>query len=177
MTSPVNWALLGLLIRKEDYGYRLAQRLERAYGDVLALNSESHVYTALDGLTRRGLIEEVRAEPGTKRQPKVRYRASADALAAYRGWVAEQGRRGSPLFARALSMLDGAPAVALEILDGYERDCLQRIAQPERHASTSAPAGAAERIVAEDQRLAMEGRLPWIEFARGELEELLGASR
>lgn len=177
MTSPVNWALLGLLIRGEDYGYRLAQRLERLYGDVLILRSESHIYTALDGLSRRGLIEEVSREPGTRRQPKVRYRARPQALAAYREWVLEQGVRQSPLFARALSMLIGAPDVALEILEHYERDCLRRIRQPEQHGSGGAQAGAAERIVAEDQRLSMEGRLPWIEFARHELEQLLGGGR
>lgn len=169
MTSPVNWALLGLLIRQPDYGYRLAQRLERAYGDALAINSESHVYTALDGLARRGLIEEVDiVEPGTKRQPKLRYRASADASSAYAEWVRELGRRSSPLFARALSMLEGSPALALAILDGYERECLRRIAGGGGRASGEGQ--AADRIVVEEQRVSMDARLPWIEFARGEIE-------
>ncbi len=179
MTSPVNWALLGLLIESEDYGYRLAQRLERAYGEMLLLGSESHVYTALDGLTSRGLIEEIGGEPGTRRQPKVRYRARPEGLAAYAEWVSQQGRRGSPLFSRALSMLTGTPELALKILDDYEQHCLQRIGQGARAGSTGSDARrtAAERIVAEDRRLCMEGRLPWIELAREELEKLQAGKR
>jgi DNA-binding PadR family transcriptional regulator len=54
------------------------KRFEEAYGDVLVLSSESHVYTALNELSRRGLIEELTDAPaartGTNRQPKVRYR-------------------------------------------------------------------------------------------------------
>lgn len=171
MTSPVNWALLGLLIRQSDYGYRLAQRVERAYGDALVLGSESHVYTALDGLARRGLIEEVHDfEPGTRRQPKVRYGASSAGVEAYAEWVRELGHRSSPLFARALTMLEGSPALALEILDGYERDCLRKVADGGPRASGEGV--VADRLVAEDRRVFMDARLPWIEFARGELERL-----
>jgi DNA-binding PadR family transcriptional regulator len=171
MTSPVNWALLGLLIRQADYGYRLAQRIERAYGDALVLGSESHVYTALDGLARRGLIEEVGdIEPGTKRQPKVRYRSSAAGLEAYAEWLRELGRRSSPLFSRALSMLECSPSLALEVLDGYERECLRKVGDGKPQASGEGV--AADRIVAEDRRVSMDARLPWIEFARNEFERL-----
>jgi DNA-binding PadR family transcriptional regulator len=173
MSSPVGWALLGLLIRREDYTYSLAQRLERFYGRTLQVSSEAQVRTALDALARRQLIEETGTEPGARGQPRVRYRASAKALAAYSEWLAEQGRRDSPLFAPALVMLEGQPALALEILEAYERDCLRRVCRPQGAAAASGSAGISQRIVAEDERLAMEGRLAWIEFARGELERLL----
>lgn len=173
MTSPVNYALLGLLIRCPDYGYRLAQRIERAYGETLVLNSESHVYTALDVLARRGLTEEAHdVDPGTRRQPKVRYRASPAGLDAYAEWVRELGHRQSPLFARALAMLEGSPSLALEIIDGYERACLRKVGNPSPRGASEGR--AADRIVAEDQRMSMEARLPWIEFARNEFELLAG---
>ena len=35
MRSPVNWALLGLIIERPSYAYNLAQRFERRYGDTL----------------------------------------------------------------------------------------------------------------------------------------------
>lgn len=174
MTSPVNWALLGLLIRRPDYGYRLAQRIARVYGDALAVSSESHVYTALNELARRGLIEEVAGvEPDTKRQPKVRYCASVEGLGAYGEWLLEQGRRQSPLFARGLAMLEGLPLLALEILDRYERDCLRRIGATTRNAVPSGEGSVADRIMTEDRRRSLEGTLPWIECVRNELSKLL----
>ena len=35
MQSPVNWALLGLVIERPSYAYELAKRFERTYGSVL----------------------------------------------------------------------------------------------------------------------------------------------
>ena len=35
MHSPVNWALLGLIIERPSYAYALAQRFERTYGSPL----------------------------------------------------------------------------------------------------------------------------------------------
>ena len=131
MTSPVNWALLGLLLARPGYGYQLMKRFEEAYGDVLALGSESHVYTALNELSRRGLIEEITDPPaariGTHRQPKVRYRATAAGADAYRERMFEQAgadRRQSQLFVRQLAAMEHAPDVALQILERYEQACL-----------------------------------------------------
>src|SRR3981081_4599722 len=87
--SPVNWALLGLVIERPSYAYELAQRFERAYDGALSLSSTSHVYTALGTLQNRSLIEEV---PGTRsgRQPKPRYRATPSGVEEYRDWLVEQ---------------------------------------------------------------------------------------
>src|SRR5450755_3254873 len=77
MQSAVHWALLGLVIERPSYGYELAHRFEHAYAGMLHLSGISYVYTALDTLQRRGLIEEI---AGTRagRQPKPRYRATSD---------------------------------------------------------------------------------------------------
>lgn len=177
MTSPVYWALLGLLVRRADYGYRLRQRFESSYAGALEVNSESHVYTALNELQRRGLIEEAGdATPGSRRQPRVRYRATAEGVQAYLEWMlaqADQARRQAQLFSRALAMLEGAPRLALDILERYEASTLKQISQPSASVSFTRASTLAERVVSESERQSLEGRLPWIEFARGEFERLL----
>ena len=174
MTSPVNWALLGLLLARPGYGYQLMKRFEEAYGDVLALGSESHVYTALNELSRRGLIEEVTdatATPmGTHRQPKVRYRATAAGADAYRERMFERAgadRRQSQLFVRQLAAMEHEPDVALQVLERYEQACLIEARRK--------PAGSErliDRLLAAESRLAMESRLPWVEYARDQFSLL-----
>jgi DNA-binding PadR family transcriptional regulator len=174
MTSQVNWALLGLLLARAGYGYQLVKRFEEAYGDVLQLGSESHVYTALNELSRRGLIEIVTAAPaartGTDRQPKVRYRATAAGADAYRERMFEQAgadRRQSQLFVRQLAAMEHEPEVALEVLKRYEQACL---AEARRE-----PPGAGrliDRLLAVESRLAMESRLPWVEYAQSQFAAL-----
>jgi DNA-binding PadR family transcriptional regulator len=170
MTSAVNWALLGLLLARPGYGYQLMKRFEEAYGDVLVLSSESHVYTALNELSRRGLIEEVAedraAQVGTQRQPKIRYRATAAGADAYRERMFEQAgadRRQAQLFVRQLAAMEHEPDMALEILERYEQACL---AEARRSPATSGR--LIDRLLAQESRLAMESRLPWVEYARSQ---------
>jgi DNA-binding PadR family transcriptional regulator len=177
MTSQVNWALLGLLLERPGYGYELKQRFERAYGLMLSLSSESHIYTALTELQRRGLIEEAPAvaRAGTDRQPKLHYRATTEGRLGYRERMFAQAwedRRQSRLFVRQLAAFEREPDVALEILDGYERACLQEARRMPQAAPVAASGELADRLLCEESRLAMQGRLPWVEFARGEFTAL-----
>jgi DNA-binding PadR family transcriptional regulator len=171
--SPVSWALVGLVIQRPSYGYELAQRFERCYGDALELSSTSQIYTALDTLSRRSLLEEYvpqgdPAHPG--RQPKPHYRATEAGRRGHAEWLVSlvcQERRRSRVFARQLAVLPPEDAVA--VLDLCERACLQEVAQaPPGHGAASPPA-LAERLQAEDERVAAAARLGWLEFARGEL--------
>lgn len=176
MRSPVNWALLGLVIQRPSYGYELIQRFERTYGDALELSSPSQVYTALDTLARRGLIEELPGEEGhgVVRQPKPHYRATEDGVIGYRDWLISQtdtDRRRARLFGHQLAMLP--PQDALSVLDRYESACLQEACMVPP-ASEDAAAGdvsvaLAERLAREDERLAVGARLEWIEYARRQL--------
>ena len=95
MQSPVNWALLGLVIERPSYAYELAQRFDRTYEGALSLSSTSHVYTALRALEDARLIEEVPGS-GTGRQPKPRYRASDGAIEQYQRVADRPARRGAP---------------------------------------------------------------------------------
>jgi DNA-binding PadR family transcriptional regulator len=178
MRSPVNWAVLGLMIERPSYGYEILQRFERNFGELLKLSSPSQIYTALDSLADKGMIE-VTSEPSSgvaSRQPRVHYRATEDGVRRYQEHLmgqAEEDRRRSSLFARELAAL--APEVALAVLDRYEQMCLAQAtkARPgEGDVEPAAPDGSttlADRLAAEEERLAMEAKLPWIEYARREL--------
>jgi DNA-binding PadR family transcriptional regulator len=191
MRSPVNWALLGLIIERPSYAYDLAQRFERRYGTVLALSNIGHVYTALGALEGRSLIEEI---PGTRegRQPRPRYRATAAGLQAYREWLVSQvgeDRRRNQLFVLALAALTNEPEQVLEVMAGYEQAWLSegmRTPIAREHDadaasdSLSSSGGASEllgRLIDEENRLAVGAKLEWVEYARQELKKLSGRVR
>jgi DNA-binding PadR family transcriptional regulator len=180
MRSPINWALLGLVIERPSYGYELVQRFERTFGGELELSSPSQVYTALDTLTRRALIEELPPDGpsnGAVRQPKPHYRATADGVRRYQDWLIAQvreERRRSRLFARQLAAL--APHAALTVIDRCEQACLHDARRTPLAGAQDGPAdgpsGLAVRLVAEEDRLAVGARLSWIEYARREFGAL-----
>ena len=178
MQSAVQWALLGLVIERPSYGYELAQRFETAYAGMLHLSGVSYVYTALDTLQRRGLIAEI---PGTRsgRQPKPRYRATTDGVDSYKERLTEQIQedfRRSRLFARQLAVFAHEPEMALEVIERYGVACLEEASQaaiptPAPHPGDPG-SGLAARLISEESRLAMEAKLPWVEYARRELKAL-----
>jgi DNA-binding PadR family transcriptional regulator len=178
--SPISWALLGLVIERPSYGYELVQRFERTYGDALELSSPSQVYTALDALARRSLIEKLPADdaaPDALRQPKPHYGATAAGVRGYQDWLIAQvheERRRSRLFARQLAVL--APRAALAVIERYEQACLEEakrtpIATAD-HASDDGASRLASRLVCEEDRLAVGARLSWVEYARREFRGL-----
>jgi DNA-binding PadR family transcriptional regulator len=172
MRSPVNWALLGLVIQRSSYGYELVQRFERMYGDSLELSSPSQIYTALDSLQRRCLIERIAPEQEGElvRQPKPHYRATERGVRAYRQWLIAQCQRErlrSRMFARQLALLP--PGEALAVLDHYERLCLEQaraVRTGREDAEEGVRASLSERLALEDDRLTLDGRLAWIQYAR-----------
>jgi DNA-binding PadR family transcriptional regulator len=181
MRSPVNWAVLGLMIERPSYGYEILQRFERNYGELLKLSSPSQIYTALDSLMDRGLIEAT-SEPSSgvgSRQPRLHYRATGEGVRRYQEHLvgqAEEDRRRSSLFARELAAL--APDAALAVLDDYEQMCLVQATRAHpRRRSPEASMTLADRLAAEEERLAMEAKLPWIEYARRELRAVADRGR
>jgi DNA-binding PadR family transcriptional regulator len=184
MTSQVNWAVLGLLIERPDYKYRLAQRFESSYGDVLSFGSPSHINAAVEALMRRGLIEKMprrrdRSGP-ERREPGPHYRATPEGRQGYRQWMLAQAsevRRQSRLFSRQLAVLAGEPDVALEILEHRQKACLEDVTRAQGAVAegtlpgSSAP-GLADRLVAEDDRTAVHSALTWSNYARSEFKAL-----
>lgn len=181
MRSPINWALLGLLIQRPSYGYGLVQRFERAYGDTLALSSRSQIYTALDSLARHGLIEHAREAPAEEpvRQPKIAYKATEAGIGAYERWLIEQvsdDERRSRLIAQhfvALSLEH-----AQRVLERCAQVCLDaagRLPAEDDEHRYEHPEALTERLAGEEERLRAGAILSWIEYARSEL--IAAASR
>jgi DNA-binding PadR family transcriptional regulator len=178
MRSPVNWALLGLVIQRPSYGYEFVQRFERTFAEMLELSSPSQIYTALDSLARRGLIEEVlpAGERDVVRQPKPHYKATRAGVHSYSEWLLSQledERRRCRLLAQQLALLP--PKEALSVIDRYEQECLKEAGAPAGAArrSEGSPDGSSalvERLTVEDDRLRVGARLAWLEYARRELE-------
>lgn len=181
MHSPVNWALLGLVIERPSYAYELARRFERTYEGTLSLSSVSHVYTALTTLKKRSLIEEI---PGTRtgRQPKPRYRATDKGLADYRGWLlgqlSEDCRR-QRLFVLQLAALTRDAEAALDVVADYEQACLQEAGSTQLSSDDGTAAGGiaalVARLISEEHRLAVGAKLAWVQYARRELRALAHA--
>jgi DNA-binding PadR family transcriptional regulator len=184
MRSQVNWALLGLVIERPSYGYELAARFERVYGDLLHVSGESHIYKALNALVANSLASgspvDNPVSVGTDRQPKVHYHVTDLGKASYRAYLAEQmrkTRRHSQLLVRELAVLANRPQMALEAVDVIEEACLEEavrapIAPPPAGPRADRRSGLLDRLAAEESRLAMDAKLPWIEYARREFKAL-----
>jgi DNA-binding PadR family transcriptional regulator len=182
MRSPVNWTVLGLVIERSSYGYELATRYERLYGDVMPISNESNIYTALNVLRQRGLIEVVpgshTVEPDSRRQPKPHYRATQEGLAAYEAWVIAQMRehhRRSREFARQLGAFAQQPQIALGILARYEQACLDEkgaaIPTASEFPSRVVP-GLGESLASAYGRAVVAATLSWVQYARREFAAL-----
>jgi DNA-binding PadR family transcriptional regulator len=181
MQSPVNWALLGLVIQRPSYAYELAQRFDRTYEGALSLSSTSHVYTALGTLESRALIEEVEATR-SGRQPKPHYKATPKGREAYRDWLVghlAEDRRRQRLFVLQIAALTHDPEAALVTLDRYEEACLQEAGGTPLNAENGVQAdevtGLAARLVCEESRLAIGAKLEWAQYARAQLKSLASA--
>jgi DNA-binding PadR family transcriptional regulator len=183
MSSPVNWALLGLVIERASYGYELAQRYARTYDEVLPVSSASHIYAALNALEARSLIERLPVGPtqSVGRQPKPHYRATELGYRAYSERLVAQlreDRRRSRLLVRELAVFARDPETALRVIADYERICLQEAANP-LPGGTGVPADAdgelLGRLMCEESRVGTGAMLSWVEYARREFEELVAA--
>lgn len=182
MRSPVNFAVLGLVIERPSYGYELLKRLQSRYDGLLEVRSPSHVYAALDRLQREGLVEGLTVaaagDEAPARQPKVNYRATAAGAFEYRQWLAERlhdDEERVELLGRLIAVgvrdLDGLG----DLLDRYDAQCVaatQRMPLADRaaaEAGAESPAEFVRRLVAEERRFVLEGQLRWIDYAREEL--------
>jgi DNA-binding PadR family transcriptional regulator len=172
MNSPVNWALLGLVIERPSYAYELARRFERIYEGALSLSSVSHVYMALPALLERGLIEPIGGEPGARRTRR-RYRATELGHDEHARWVirqvTEERRRQQVLIAQ-LGAIAHEHERTIELLDAYEQACLREIvAAPPADTHMAGTTGLVRRLLGEETRLAVAAKLRWVQYARSEL--------
>jgi DNA-binding PadR family transcriptional regulator len=182
MTSSVNWALLGLVIERPSYGLELYNRFQRVYGDVLPVSSESHIYTALNRLEDRSLIEIV---PGTEvgRQPKLHYQATALGIRGYEDWLVAEinaERRRQELWVRQLGIFARDPAAALHVIGRFEREYLKGAGHTGRPPHDTASDPRTELInglVAERQRLEEGGMVTWFQHAHDGFAKLVNKAQ
>jgi DNA-binding PadR family transcriptional regulator len=179
MTSTVNWTLLGLVIERPSYGLELFNRYQRLYLDVLPVSGESHVYSALDVLEKRGLVEQVPGVRGIGRQPKPHYKATMQGFRSYEDWLVEQVSaqlRQQQLWVRQLAIFaDDSPA-ALRILGRFREEYLKEAGETGRPADGS-PSSSRELIdglVVEQQRISIGGMLTWLGTALARFEHVAG---
>ena len=177
MHSQVNWSLLGLVIKRPSYAYELAQRFERTYEGVLSLSSVSHIYAAITALKDRSLIERIPGT-GTEAQRKPIYKATEHGVEEYRRWLLgtlEEDRRRQQLFVLQLAALMGHPDAALGILRDYEQECEEQKTKTHTREKTNetveANGGLVARLLAEEQRLVLDAKLTWAQYAQQELEK------
>jgi DNA-binding PadR family transcriptional regulator len=181
MSSAVYWALLGLVIERPSYGLELYNRYQRVYAKVLPVSGESHIYTALTALEKRGFIETVPGIGGVARQPKPHYQATALGVRSFEDWCVERietQRRSQELWARQLAIFAHDPATALHVLGRYRRQYLKTAGQtgsrPEGSVTDSRGA-LIEELVAEQLRIADGGMLSWLRFAYARFEDRAGS--
>jgi DNA-binding PadR family transcriptional regulator len=186
MRSVTNWTVLGLVIERSSYGFELWTRFERLYGGVLT-PGRSNIYSALNALCARGLVEEVprvrMGESSELRQSKPHYRVTQDGLEAYEAWMFAQMREHhlrSREFARQLGAFAQQPQIALGILDRFERACLEEkggAIPTETEFPTPVVPGLGDRLASASARSVVAATLGWVEYARREFAELAGRQR
>jgi DNA-binding PadR family transcriptional regulator len=187
--STVNWAVLALVIERPSYGYELGQRFERRFAGILDPQI-SQIYAALNSLESALLIEpmptdeivaelELPSRRAPKRQPKVHYRATAKGARAFRSWLAEQ-LRDDPLHGELLRRIAAAAGSGLgraalmnQLIDAYERACVEEANSLPLRNRDSVPAATPEelieRLVLGARRALLDAQHEWIVYARREV--------
>ena len=174
MSSVINWALLGLVIERPSYIYELAMRFERIYDSALTLASVSHAYTALATLHGHGLVEEIPG-PRSGRQPKPHYRVTALGRTEHARWVLSQvvrERHSQRVLLQQFAVLALIPERAGIVLDAYERVHRDELAATSHIVGEGRPgaSGLRERLIIQETRLVIPGKLEWANYAREQLD-------
>jgi DNA-binding PadR family transcriptional regulator len=150
-------AVLGMVVDRPDYGYRIVRRLEDEW-------SSAAVYKALGRLLERGLIERTVVDIDGAR-PRKHYRATQTGVSLHAARVARAirelpGRQETLRWLRAAD-LGGVAAV----IDEYEQQVLEQLGR-----EAPAPAGVVEDLLAKERLLVQEAQLRWITMARETLD-------
>lgn len=177
MRAGTKYAVLGLLQEQPGYGHQVLARFRRAFDAADWGISPQGLYAALDRLERDGLIEPVATRgDASRRQPKTPYRVTATGAEELRRFLAtpmEAEPTRAELIVRLQSVgADGVDAL-LAMLDRHEQACVEQLrrigdAAPDR---TGTPDALVERLAREEQRLGIQARLMWIDYARMTLRE------
>jgi DNA-binding PadR family transcriptional regulator len=181
------YAILGLVIERPGYGYQLAQRLEQRFGS--SSFAPSGVYSALDQLSRDGLVQAAReAGPGPARRaaPRMIYEATGEGVEHFESWML--GSSPTPPLRDELHMKIALcrPRNIPRLIDmvyGQKLVCVARLRDLERLAESQAGPHGDEwsrqmRVLATETEIASwRARIEWLQSARDLLETIKEASR
>lgn len=176
MTSPVYWALLGLVIARPSYGNELYQRFQRVYGGVLPISSQSHIYGGLNVLQGRGLITPVVGVDAPARQPKPNYQATQSGIESYVEWLVQQvdaERRRQELWVRQLAVFANNPRAALDVLGRFQHQYLKGAGQigcEPAEGATGSRDVLIDELLTKQQRIAAGGMLELLREAQDTFE-------
>ncbi|NLT07783.1 MAG: hypothetical protein GXY03_15960 [Solirubrobacterales bacterium] len=183
--SPAVEAVLALVVEQPGYTYRIWKRFEKRFGQLYPV-AKPRIYQVVDQLEQQGLVEALKDDSGSTRQPRIRYRATAEGARRYREWIAG-GIRDDPrreeLLRRLLATGVNDARAMLAIIDTYERAYLDDLAhvptEPGQvEEARDSVTALRDTLIDEERRLTQEARLRFITFARrvlrAELERQAG---
>jgi DNA-binding PadR family transcriptional regulator len=178
---PSAWLVLALLMEQPSHGYEISQRYQRRFASFMPM-SVPRVYGALERLRDAGFIEPIAhgRSKSTSKQERMRrsYRPTEHGAQAYRRWLGEQMRddpRRPQLLGRIVSAGLLGVDVLLDVIDRYQRECMQELAAlpapGERLDSSRASLEElTQSLVLDQQRRELRARNDWATYARQVLE-------
>lgn len=178
--APVVEAALALIIERPSHGYHVWKRYEERFGDYYPI-VKGRIYQAIDQLLDSELVEIVDQDSASPRQPKTKYKATAQGAVRYREWLAA-GIRDDPrrdeLLRRLLATGARDARGMLKIVDLYERAHLDDLSVappiPERgDEPDDRVAALRDMLIDEERRLTQEAQLRFVTFARRALRQAI----
>lgn len=181
-TVSAKHAVLGLVIDRPSYAYRIASGVRRQlrFADL----ADSYPYWALEKLETEGLVRRVdeSGNPLSGGTPGRRaiFEATPLGVASFEGWLlstaAEPPLRDDLHFRIALCRPRDAPRM-IELIQGQELVCLGRVQDLKRAAEADGVEGSAwdrmVRVISRDAELAFwHARIEWLQGVREMLEGL-----
>jgi DNA-binding PadR family transcriptional regulator len=181
--APVVEAVLALIIERPSYSFELWKRFEARFLELYPL-SKTRIYQSVDQLLDLGLIESMDSDSPATRQPRPSYRATALGARMHREWLAasiQEDPRREELLRRLLGTGARDARAMLQIVDVYERACLDDMARKSAAHDTATPpfedeaAELRDSLIAEERRLAREAQIKFIAYARRRIRAFMDA--
>jgi DNA-binding PadR family transcriptional regulator len=182
----VKHAVLGLVIERPAYGYKLARRLEDRCGSWGW--QRAGVYGALDQLARENLVigrPHSGARSSQRAAPRTIYEATPEGIDYFREWLLESSPPNPMRQDLDLKILLSEPEFLPQLIDqtwAQEQQCLQKLKTlaggvHSKNPSEAATWPEARRALQRDAEMKLcRVRLEWLQDARRVMKVMLAGS-